>query len=210
MTSKGNKVQLHADVRSEFTRAARRMVRQNGSVPGVVYGAGSESIPVAVNLKEASKLFYTGRSEVFDLNLSGSDTLPVLIKDIQQRGGKVVHVDFLHISMNKPVKVTVPVDYQGTAAGTKSGGILQTLITELEVEGLPGDLPAVIEADISALEVGDKLTVADLKVPSGVTLMSSEEDILASIILPRAVEAAETSETEGAEEEEAAEAVGSE
>ena len=210
MTSKGNKVQLHADVRSEFTRAARRMVRQNGSVPGVVYGAGSESIPVAVNLKEASKLFYTGRSEVFDLNLSGSDTLPVLIKDIQQRGGKVVHVDFLHISMNKPVKVSVPVDYQGTAAGTKSGGILQTLITELEVEGLPGDLPAVIEADISALEVGDKLTVADLKVPSGVTLMSSEEDILASIILPRAVEAAETSETEGAEEEEAAEAVGSE
>ncbi|KKO51222.1 50S ribosomal protein L25 [Paenibacillus sp. DMB20] len=199
MTSKGNNVQLQAKVRNEFTRASRRKIRQNGGVPGVVYGSGTESIPVSVNLKEAAKLFYTGRSEVFNLNIEGSDSVPVLVKDIQQRGGKVIHVDFLHISMNKPVRVSIPVEYQGTAAGTKTGGILQTQVTELEVEGLPADLPSAIEADVSGLEVGDKITAGDLKLPKGVTLHASEEEVLASVIIPRAVEAAEAEAAAGEE-----------
>lgn len=192
--AKGNNVLLKADVRNEFTRASRRELRENGGIPGVVYGAGEESIPVAVDLKETAKLFHTGRSEVFHLDIAGSDQVPVLIKDVQKRRGNVAHVDFLRISMNKPVRVSVPIDYQGTAAGTKTGGILQTLVTELEVEGLPGNLPTVIEADVSALEIGDKLTVADIQVPKGIDLHASEEDVLATVIVPRAVEAAGTEE----------------
>lgn len=190
MSSNGNNVQLKAEVRNEFTRASRRNIRMNGGVPGVVYGSGIESIPVSVNLKDAARLFIKGRSEVFKLDIEGSDSVPVLVKEVQQRAGKVVHVDFLRISMNKPVKVSIPVDYQGTAAGTKTGGILQTQVTELEVEGLPADLPTVITADISALEIGDKITVADLKLPEGVTTWASGEEVLASVIVPRAVEAA--------------------
>lgn len=206
MSSNGNNVQLKAEVRNEFTRASRRNIRMNGGVPGVVYGSGIESIPVSVNLKDAAKLFIKGRSEVFKLDIEGSDSVPVLVKEVQQRAGKVVHVDFLRISMNKPVKVSIPVDYQGTAAGTKTGGILQTQVTELEVEGLPADLPTVITADISALEIGDKITVADLKLPEGVTTWASGEEVLASVIVPRAVEAA-TEADAGKEAEEAEEAV---
>lgn len=198
--SKGNTVQLKANVRDEFTRASRRELRENGGLPGVVYGAGEESIPVAVDSKDTAKLFHTGRSEVFQLDIPGSGKVPVLIKDIQKRRGNVSHVDFLRISMNKPVRVSIPVDYQGTAAGTKTGGILQTQVTEIEVEGLPGDLPTTLEADVSALEIGDKLTVADLKVPEGITLHASEEEILATVIVPRAVEAAETEDEADAEE----------
>lgn len=198
--SKGNTVQLKANVRDEFTRASRRELRESGGLPGVVYGAGEESIPVAVDFKDTAKLFHTGRSEVFQLDIPGSGKVPVLIKDIQKRRGNVSHVDFLRISMNKPVRVSIPVDYQGTAAGTKSGGILQTQVTEIEVEGLPGDLPTTLEADVSALEIGDKLTVADLKVPEGITLHASEEEILATVIVPRAVEAAETEGEADAEE----------
>lgn len=204
--SKGNTVQLKANVRDEFTRASRRELRESGGLPGVVYGAGEESIPVAVDFKDTAKLFHTGRSEVFQLDIPGSGKVPVLIKDIQKRRGNVSHVDFLRISMNKPVRVTIPVDYQGTAAGTKSGGILQTQVTEIEVEGLPGDLPTTLEADVSALEIGDKLTVADLKVPEGITLHASEEEILATVIVPRAVEAAETEGEADAEEANAEEA----
>ncbi|NMO96806.1 50S ribosomal protein L25 [Paenibacillus lemnae] len=192
MTSKRNSFQLEAEVRNEFTRASRRTIRESGGVPGVVYGAGTESIPVSVDLKDASKLFHKGRSESFKLNIKGSDSLPVLIKDVQQRGGKFVHVDFLHISMNKPVRVTIPVSYQGEAVGTKSGGIVQTQVTELDVEGLPNDLPSVIEADISSLEIGDRLTVADLELPKGITLYAEDEEVLASVIVPRVVEAADT------------------
>lgn len=204
--SKGNTVQLKANVRDEFTRASRRELRESGGLPGVVYGAGEESIPVAVDFKDTAKLFHTGRSEVFQLDIPGSGKVPVLIKDIQKRRGNVSHVDFLRISMNKPVRVSIPVDYQGTAAGTKSGGILQTQVTEIEVDGLPGDLPTTLEADVSALEIGDKLTVADLKVPEGITLHASEEEILATVIVPRAVEAAETESEADAEEANAEEA----
>ncbi|EGG36214.1 50S ribosomal protein L25 [Paenibacillus sp. HGF5] len=204
--SKGNTVQLKANVRDEFTRASRRELRESGGLPGVVYGAGEESIPVAVDFKDTAKLFHTGRSEVFQLDIPGSGKVPVLIKDIQKRRGNVSHVDFLRISMNKPVRVSIPVDYQGTAAGTKSGGILQTQVTEIEVEGLPGDLPTTLEADVSTLEIGDKLTVADLKVPEGITLHASEEEILATVIVPRAVEAAETEGEADAEEANAEEA----
>ncbi|MFB4326670.1 50S ribosomal protein L25 [Priestia sp. BR_2] len=204
--SKGNTVQLKANVRDEFTRASRRELRESGGLPGVVYGAGEESIPVAVDFKDTAKLFHTGRSEVFQLDIPGSGKVPVLIKDIQKRRGNVSHVDFLRISMNKPVRVSIPVDYQGTAAGTKSGGILQTQVTEIEVEGLPGDLPTTLEADVSALEIGDKLTVADLKVLEGITLHASEEEILATVIVPRAVEAAETESEADAEEANAEEA----
>lgn len=204
--SKGNTVQLKANVRDEFTRASRRELRESGGLPGVVYGAGEESIPVAVDFKDTAKLFHTGRSEVFQLDIPGSGKVPVLIKDIQKRRGNVSHVDFLRISMNKPVRVSIPVDYQGTAVGTKSGGILQTQVTEIEVEGLPDDLPTTLEADVSALEIGDKLTVADLKVPEGITLHASEEEILATVIVPRAVEAAETESEADAEEANAEEA----
>lgn len=201
MSSNGNNVQLKAEVRNEFTRASRRMIRMNGGVPGVVYGTGMESIPVSVTLQDAAKLFIRGRSEVFKLDIEGSDSIPVLVKEVQQRAGKVVHVDFLRISMNKPVKVSIPIDYQGTAAGTKTGGMLQTQVTELEVEGLPNDLPSVIEADISALEIGDKITVADLKLPEGVTTWGSGEEVLASVIVPRAVEAANDTTAEEVTEE---------
>ncbi|WP_054955521.1 50S ribosomal protein L25 [Paenibacillus dakarensis] len=200
MTSKGNNVQLNAEIRNEFTRASRRNIRQNGGVPAVVYGTDSESIPVSVNLKETAKLFHTGRSEVFNLNIEGSDSIPVLIKDIQQRAGKVEHIDFLHISMNKAVRVRIPLEVQGTAKGTKAGGVLQLQETELEIEGLPGDLPASIEVDVSDLDVGDKITVADIKIPSGITLHASEEEVLASVIAPRSVEA-DGGESESADEE---------
>ncbi|MEK3731325.1 MULTISPECIES: 50S ribosomal protein L25 [Paenibacillus] len=191
MSSKGNNVQLKAELRTEFTRASRRRIREGGGVPAVVYGAQSESIPVAVNLKETSKLFVTGRSEVFHLDVAGKGSVPVLIKDVQKSRGDVAHIDFLRVSMNKPVRVSIPVEYKGTAAGTKTGGILQTQVTEVEVEGLPSDLPTTLEADVSALEVGDKLTVADLHIPEGVTVVASEEEVLVSVIVPRAVSAAE-------------------
>lgn len=197
--SKGNNVQLKADVRNEFTRASRRELRENGGIPGVVYGAGEESIPVAVDYKDTSKLFHTGRSEVFQLDIPGSGKIPVLIKDVQKRRGSVSHVDFLRISMNKPVRVSIGVEFQGTAAGTKSGGILQTQVNAIDVEGLPGDLPSTLEVDVSAMEIGDKLTVADIKVPAGITLHASEEEVLASVIVPRAVEAAETDDAEAEE-----------
>lgn len=116
-----------------------------------------------------------------------------------------MHADFLKISKNKPLRVRVSIDYQGTPVGTKTGGILQIQETEVEVEGLPADLPSTLEVDVSALDVGDKLSASDLKLPKGVTLHVPEEELLASIIVPRSVEvenaavAGDAAATEGTE-----------
>ncbi|WP_435924564.1 50S ribosomal protein L25 [Paenibacillus sp. DYY-L-2] len=199
--------QLSVVQREKFNRASLRQLRESGRIPAVIYGAQIESIPVHVDAKELAKVSRTGRSEFFDLKVEGGDTYPVLIKDIQLRGGNVVHVDFQKVSKNKPIRVKIPLTFTGTAIGTKAGGVLQVQTTELEVEALPDDLPAGLDVDISSLDNGDKLIAGDVPLPNGVTLISSEEELLASLVLPRVVEeevdtgtGAESPETAGAEE----------
>ncbi|OBA04804.1 50S ribosomal protein L25 [Paenibacillus polymyxa] len=188
MSSNGGSIQLTAQPRTEKKGSAIRGLRLKGRIPAVVYGSEIEGIPVHVDAKEFNKVVRTGRSEVFNLAVEGGDTIPVIIKDYQQRDNQWLHADFLKISKNKPLRVRVSIDYQGTPVGTKTGGILQIQETEVEVEGLPSDLPSTIEVDVSALDIGDKLSASDLKLPNGVTLHVSEEELLASVIVPRAVE----------------------
>lgn len=184
---------LDAARRETFTRASLRQLRDSGRIPAVIYGANTEPLPLHVDFKELAKISRTGRAEVFELKLDSGETYPVLIKEIQQRAGKVVHVDFQQVSKNKPIRVKVPLNLTGTAQGTKVGGVLQVQSTELEVEGLPDDLPAEIDVDISHLGTGDKLTAADVTLPAGVTLVGAEEELLASIVLPRVAESDLTS-----------------
>lgn len=174
--------------RTEFTRATLRQLREQGRVPAVVYGSQTESLPIHVNEKDLAKISRRGRTEIFGLQVENGANYPVLIKDIQEKYGKILHVDFQQVSRNKPVRVKVPVQYTGTAVGTKSGGVFQIQVTELEVEGLPDDLPSTIDVDVTSLDTGDKLLASDLKLPSGITLLASEEELLASIVLPRVVD----------------------
>lgn len=145
------------------------------------------------------KVARTGRSEMFNLNLEGGKTVPVLIKDQQERNGRLLHVDFLQISKNKPISVSVSIDFQGTAAGSKAGGVFQTQETQLEVEGLPADLPTSIEVDVSGLEIGDRLTAADIKLDKGLTLVTPGDSIIASVMPPQAAEEEPTASADEAE-----------
>lgn len=180
--------QLEAVRRQDFARSSLRELRTGGRVPAVVYGAQTESIPVHVDAKDLIRVSRTGRSEFFDLKVEDGETIPVLIKDIQQRAGQVVHADFQKVLKNKPLRVKVPIQLEGTPEGTKVGGILQIQATELEVEGLPTELPPAITVDVTSLGTGDKLVAADVKLPDGITLTGSPEELLASIVLPRVVD----------------------
>ncbi|MDO7908158.1 50S ribosomal protein L25 [Paenibacillus sp. JX-17] len=196
--SNGQSIQLAAKPRTERKGTALRELRSSGRIPAVVYGAGQEGIPVHVDAKEISRL---GASDMIDLKIEGGETATVMVKDHQQRNGRLIHADFMRISQNKPIRLQVPLDFQGTAAGTKTGGVLQTQETTIEVEALPADLPNTIEVDISGLEVGDKLVAGDVKLPNGVQLIAAEDELLASIILPRAAELATDTDSGSAEEE---------
>lgn len=190
---------LHAKKRTEFTRSSLRKLRESGQIPGVVYGGQNGSQSLYVDERDLIKVVRTGRTEFFQLNVENSDSLPVLIKDIQQQGGRVVHVDFQEVSRTKPIRVKMPIHLIGTAEGTKSGGILQVQETELEVEGMADQLPAAIEVDVTSLRTGDKLVAANVKLPEGVTLISSGDSLLASVVTTRATEVEEEEETAAAE-----------
>ncbi|MNK30539.1 General stress protein CTC [compost metagenome] len=199
-------VKLNAEKRADLSNSSLRQLREKGRIPGVVYGSQIGNISLHVDAKDLLKVARTGRSEFFELSIADGESFPALIKDVQQRGGKVVHVDFQHVSKNKPIRVKVPIHYIGTPEGTKAGGILQTQETELEVEGLPDSLPAGIDIDVTGLGTGDKLTAAEVKLPAGVTLITSEDALLASIVLPRAaLEASDEGADAAAEGEGAAE-----
>lgn len=189
---------ITAEKRTEKqSSSSLRSLRANGRIPAVVYGLNSESLSVDVDYKDMMKLARTGRSEMFKLQVEGMKDLSVIIKDFQKKDGKWSHVDFLQISESQPLRVSIPIDFQGTAVGTKEGGVVQHLLTELEVEGLPAELPSTIEIDISHLAIGDKLMASEVKLPKGITLVATEEDhLLASVTAPRAViEADAESET---------------
>lgn len=205
MANQGKSNQLTAENRTETKGAALRQLRLSGRVPAVVYGSELDGTPVSVDAKDFSKILRTGRTEMFDLELSGKK-IPVLIKDYQEQDGRFLHADFLKISKNKPIRVKVAIDFQGTAAGTKTGGILQVQETELEIEALPADLPSAIEVDISGLDVGDKLSVGDIKLPDKVTLIADEAGVIASVVVPRIAE----TEEEAPEPEASAEGTGAE
>ncbi|WP_438347035.1 50S ribosomal protein L25 [Paenibacillus sp. FA6] len=159
-----------------------RNLRASGRIPAVVYGLNAESLSVHVDDKELTRVARTGRSEMFKLKVEGMKDLSVIIKDFQKKSGKWNHVDFLQISESVPLRIAISIDYQGIAAGSKFGGVVQTLVTELEVEGLPAELPSIIEIDISHLEIGDKLVATDVKLPKGITLVPTTEELLLALV----------------------------
>jgi len=200
MKSNGEMAQLTATPRTEKKGAALRLLRQGGRIPAVVYGPGIEGIAIHVDEKEMLKVARTGRSEMFNLELEGGKKVPVLIKDQQERNGRLLHVDFLQISKNKPISVSIPLDFQGTAAGSKAGGVFQSQEVQLEVEGLPADLPSSIEVDVSGLEIGDRLTASDITLAKGLKLVTPADSIIASVMPPQAsIEEETTSEEADAE-----------
>ena len=190
---------------------AARRVRSMGQIPAVVYG---DSDPQSIQLDGHDfemLLRDHGQNFVADLNIEGEKlSRKVLLKDVQHdpRRGDIVHADFIAISMTQLLQVSLPVELTGEPAGAVEGGILEQLISEIEVECLPGDMVETIEVDVSALKIGDHLTVAELKLPTGLTAVTEAEVAVASVAAPRVEEEAGAESEEAAEGEKATEAEG--
>lgn len=195
-------VALTAKQRTQFGNGPTRRLRREGFVPGVIYQSGGPSLPFAVGGRELRRvLSESGRSNVIDLEIEGDRTRPVLLKDWQLDPvrGEIVHVDFQEVDLSQTVEASVPLQLVGTPVGVREdGGVLDQDLREVEVSALPDSLPEHIEHDVSDLAIGDALTVAQLKAPEGVTIVSDPELVVASVVAP-SVEAAEgeASEDEG-------------
>jgi large subunit ribosomal protein L25 len=162
---------------------------------------------LSVDSKELYHLLHSaGSNVVLDLVVNGKKHL-AMPREVQRDHvrGQYLHVDFLEIRRDEKVTVEVPVHLTGESVGVKAGGVLEHHLWDLRVEAFPQDLPDSIQADISALQVGDSLRVADITIPDKVTVLTDTDETVASVVPPQAREVeeaeAEAVEGEAAEEE---------
>jgi large subunit ribosomal protein L25 len=164
-----------------------RASRAAGKVPGILYGRGGDPVAFAVEVPalRAALSGEAGRHAVLKLQVPGrkGDTHAVL-KDYQLDPvrDRLIHIDLLEISMSEKIVSSVSVRLDGEAQGVKDGGVLEQASHELEVEALPGDLPAEIVVDISELVAGNAIRVSDITLPDGVVFKSDPETVVAAVM----------------------------
>lgn len=184
--------------------AATRRLRAAGKIPGVVYGGGIDPVPLAVDWRELRAALTTdmGLNAIVTLKVDG-DSHMTIVKELQRHPVRrdVLHVDFLVVERDKPVAAEVPVLLEGEPTKVlQERGVVEQLLHALTIYAKPAAIPANLTVDVSELEIGDTITVADLALPPGVTTEVEEDQPVASAQITRAAEA-EAAEGEGEEVE---------
>jgi large subunit ribosomal protein L25 len=188
-----------------------KALRASGEIPGVIYSATTETQPIIVNARALRQAVAGGLHTILDVTLDGDgDSRPVLIKDLQLDPvrGRVVHIDLHEIRLDQVIQTVIPVHLEGHAEGVNMGGALNQPVHELHVDALPADLVDFITVDVSALEIGQSIRLADIPAPQGVTFTDDPEGtVIATIAAPVSEDELKTEAELEAEAEAEAEAV---
>lgn len=183
-------IDIEVERRSTRGKNSARQTRAGGKIPAVVYGAGKPNVPITVDRKALSDAFRNGAGEnaIFLLKLSGSDqSRHAMIKEFQRDPltRKAMHIDFVRVLMDTKIRVSVPIEAVGTAVGVKvQGGILDFVTRQVEIESLPGNIPAHLPIDVSALEIGDALRVSQIPPIEGVEIVDDPDKVLVHVVHP--------------------------
>lgn len=175
-------------------------LRRAGKLPGVLYGHQTESTPILMELRDASRvLAHASSSQLITVNLDGKE-FATLVREKQRDfiKGTLLHVDFQVVSLTEKIRTTVGIELSGTSPAVKDyNGVVVQELDEVEVEALPQDLPEKIVVDISGLtKIGDSVFVRDLNIPTGIEILNEPDEVV--VIVTGA--APEISEEEMAEE----------
>ena len=193
------KISIKAEPRSLQGSGASRRLRRESKVPGVVYGAGKDAMPIEVDHKD---LWFKLRMEAFHASILdlevGSEKSQVLLRDYQMHPFRplILHVDFQRVAADKKIHMKVPLHFKNAeiSPGVKvAGGQVQHVMNELEISCLPKDLPEFIEVDLSEMQAGHSLHLSTLKLPEGVEAIvpKGEDPTVATVVIPRVMTADE-------------------
>jgi len=197
------------------SRATRRL-RREGRVPGVLYGLDQDALTFSVDARELRQAMH-GSGAVIELHESdGGSATAAVLKDAQRHPvrGEVMHIDLLRVDLDKPIHAPVPLHLVGVddAPGHREGGVLEQVTREVTVEALPNEIPEFLELDVSAMEINDTFTLAQIAPPQGVTIVDDDDTVVANLSPPRLEAELDDLETEtnvvGEEDGDAAEASG--
>ncbi len=200
-------VDLQGEIRTEVGKQVAKRLRRAQRIPAVVYGGQGGPVSVAVNPQALLAALASGENTLINLSLAGGaapQTSLVILKELQRDPvkGRPLHADFQAISMERKIRVEVPLVLSGEPVGVKDkGGILEYALRQLSVECLPINIPEKIVVDVSGLDIGHALHVRDVQVSEGVRILDDGARVLASVSAPAAEEVAAPVEEAPAEPE---------
>ena len=198
---------LIATARTGTGKGAARQARRDGLVPGIVYGGGSDPLPINIPFNTLLKRLKAGRflSTLFNLKVEGQEDVRVICRGVQRDVVKDLptHVDFMRLRRTSKVNLFIPVEFVGEeeSAGIKRGGVLTVVRPEVELVVTAGDIPEKITLDVSGMAIGDVATISNVDLPKGAKPTIDRDFVIANITAPSGLAAAENAEEDSAEEE---------
>jgi len=185
-------IKLSATRRLESGKGPSRRLRRAAQIPAICYGKDLPALPVAVSPKSLREVLGSahGKNSVLELAVEGHGNLTVMVRDFGYHpiSRELTHADFLQVKLDQPVDIEVPVRCVGKSKGVASGGILQQIFRSLPVRSLPEKIPAVIEVDISELDLGDTIKAGAVKLPEGVKVRLPEDQTVVVVAIPEKAE----------------------
>jgi large subunit ribosomal protein L25 len=182
--------------------AASRRLRREGLIPGVLYGRGKPPHPFCVPERELRKALTgpAGLHAILDVVLDGQKTTHAsILKDYQADiiTGRLAHIDLQEVRLDQPIQAQVVIELVGEAQGSVEGGVLSQVSREINVEALPLEVPERIEVDVTAMQMGDTLRLADVPEPEGVKFLDDpDETVIATVTVPTQIVEPEVEEEE--------------
>lgn len=201
-------ITIAAEPRPARGKNEARRLRARMRIPAVVYGAGKESVAVSVSPKEIEKILHSssGVNTIFNLDIQGVETTPVMVVDWQHDPVKsnLLHIDLKRIDLTRRLHVKVPVHTAGDPRGVKEqGGLHEIISREIEIECLPDEIPEHFTVDVSALRIGQSLRAGDVPLSGTMKLLSPPDLVISHVVATRgSVEVAEGAEGAAAAEPE--------
>ena len=199
--------QINVGERTHKGKSKIRALRRDGKIPGVYYYHGEENVSLEIDKKNLYHALSTGQ-HVFEVTMNG-ETQYVMIKAVQYHPvtDEVMHVDLMRVRRSEKMTFTIPIVLEGDAIGVEEGGVLSQILTAIDINCLPTDVPESINVDISDLELNSTISIVDITdIPDDVEIVTSEESTVATITPPKEEEEPVIEEEEElAEGEESAE-----
>ncbi len=191
---------LEAQERTGTGKGAARQARRDGMVPGIVFGGDKDPLPINIPFNKLLKMLKAGRfkSTLFNMKVEGHEDVRVICRDVQRHVVKDLptHVDFMRLRRTTKVNLFINVEVAGEedCPGLRKGGVLTLVRPEVELVVTAADIPESITVDISALEIGDNATIANVDLPAGAKPVIDRDFVIAQISAPSALKSSDDEE----------------
>lgn len=179
---------LQVQRRELGSRYELNKLRKSGRVPGVIYGKGLNApTPVSLDGKELSALLRSHPHAVIEVDVPGEGKHPIMMAELQRDTftNTVLHVDFRRVDMNAKIDTAARLEFVGKSAGEQEGGMLQVVLHELDISCYPKDIPESIPVDVSALGLGEHLSIGELTLPPGVETKQDAGTVVVAVLAPQ-------------------------